>query len=67
MKDSKNIIIKGLVSESPTSLLLDEYEKTNSTHTRSLIEEELTCPECSNDLFFDNTKNDFYCPKGCKL
>lgn len=66
-KETRQIIAEGLMDKFDVPRLLDEKEKTNDSVIERMIDDELeerqTCPECGNDMMWDDDNN-MYCPLG---
>jgi len=67
--ESKRILGDAIAEELTLETLIEQKEKTHSSVLVEEIKDELlerqTCPECSNDMLFDEEENEIYCPLGC--
>jgi hypothetical protein len=65
---SREIIAEGIAEELALEELVDQREKTNDRAMRQVIDDELAerrkCPECRNDMMFDKSERELYCPVG---
>lgn len=67
--ESRRILADAISEELPLEVLIEQKEKTRSSEMVEEIKEELgerqVCPECSNDMLFDEGEKEMYCPLGC--
>jgi hypothetical protein len=67
-RETKKIVAEGISDKLSIGELLTQKDLTKSSEIEAVIQEELenrsVCPDCGEDMFFDEKDSELYCPAG---
>jgi len=67
-RETRKIVAEGISDKLDIDELLSQKGLTKSPEIQSVIQEELEdrrkCPDCGEDMFFDEKDSELYCPAG---